>query len=118
MQTKHPHTGKIGKTSPAYASFYYLTGKAAPTPRVVMNIWSGERFGGKPLTIGGTVADLTVPITFEQLWEAWQVHGSQGLWLMAPEILGAGVYIEGERGGLPSIPKLKSLPKAPLASQF
>jgi hypothetical protein len=96
-QTKDPHTGKIGKTSPIVASAYYLAGKAAPTPRVILNIRQGKRFGGKPLTIGGTAVDLVVPITFEQAYDSWQTHGAEGMWLMVPEVLGAGVYIEQEK---------------------
>jgi hypothetical protein len=93
-KTKDARTGKIGKTPVKVAITYWGASKLSPAGGTVMNVAEGKRFGGKPLTVGGVASDLVIPITMEQAYQAWQEEGMDGLWLMAPETLGMGVYID------------------------
>lgn len=85
--------GKIVKQGPVLSAAWYASGRLAPTPRALLSIRESKRFGGKPVDVFGITADLTVPITVENLKEVMDEHGLNGLWLMGPEILGFGVSV-------------------------
>jgi superfamily II DNA or RNA helicase len=96
-RTKDIFTGKIKKQSLGVTAQYFATSKLNPVPSLAINIAEGRRFGGRPMTLGGAVADLTVPITYETIYEAVQEHAAWGAWLGLPDTLGAGVGIQRRR---------------------
>lgn len=102
-------SGETIKQDMGMSAYWYAKGKLSPSSNVIMSIQSGRRFGGKSIDdtglgfefpYGGLVADLIVPITFENFEEMLEQHGATGLWLMGPEIMGFGSSVIPETGGV------------------
>lgn len=71
----------------------FLRYKLAPIPSVVVDIQQGKQVSGKPVTVGGELVNLVVPIPVQTMVDAVNEHGAKGLFLMIPDTLGMGVQV-------------------------
>jgi hypothetical protein len=61
--------GKFGAMNPLDHIVNFITGKASPVSRVVLDLWKGKNIKGEKITSGGEAVGLMTPIPIQNLYE-------------------------------------------------
>ena len=65
-------TGKYGVDSPFDLAVSYMSGKASPVARVLLDTWEGRTMRGTKPTIGGEIVNVITPIPIQNLYQLAQ----------------------------------------------
>jgi hypothetical protein len=85
---KKPFKGDTGYT----VLGRFLRTKLAPIPGALVNMIDGQDVVGKPVTLGSTALNLTVPMSFQNVADVMKEHGvTGGSAITLTEMLGMGV---------------------------
>jgi hypothetical protein len=69
----------------------FFANKEAPIPAFVSELLREHDMGGKPLTISGETANLFAPMIAQDVYDAVQDRGAEGLMIIPPDLFGIGI---------------------------
>lgn len=88
--------GNLSKAERWDIALRFTQTKFSPAAGLIADLWKGENYLGEPIFEGTTgfikqVRDRLLPLAVQDVMDAMEMDGTNGLWTAAPAFLGVGV---------------------------